>query len=196
VLELGCGAARWSIELARRGARPIGFDLSERQLGQARRVLAAEPDVILPLVLGNSERLPFRDQSFDVVFCDHGAMTFSDPEVTVPEAARVLRAEGIFAFSMSSPLRDLCYDPSADTFSNHLVSDYAQLRRLEWEDEVDFQLPYGDWIRLFHENRLCVEALIEIRAPEGADTTYQDYVPYEWARRWPAENIWKARKHT
>jgi hypothetical protein len=35
--------------------------------------------------------------------------------------------------------------------------------------------------------------LIELQAPEGAQTSY-DYVPQEWARRWPAENIWKARR--
>ena len=35
VLELGCGAAQWSIALARVGARPVGIDLSERQLDHA-----------------------------------------------------------------------------------------------------------------------------------------------------------------
>jgi len=33
VIELGCGTAYWSAWLARRGARPVGLDLSERQLG-------------------------------------------------------------------------------------------------------------------------------------------------------------------
>src|SRR5919106_4175436 len=37
VMELGCGAARWSIALAKLGARPMGLDLSGRQLGHARR---------------------------------------------------------------------------------------------------------------------------------------------------------------
>src|SRR5207249_2798867 len=37
VIELGCGAAQWSIALARRGARPVGVDLSETQLAHARR---------------------------------------------------------------------------------------------------------------------------------------------------------------
>jgi 2-polyprenyl-3-methyl-5-hydroxy-6-metoxy-1,4-benzoquinol methylase len=39
VLELGCGAAQGSIDLARAGARPVGLDLSEGQLGHARRLL-------------------------------------------------------------------------------------------------------------------------------------------------------------
>src|SRR5690348_18030247 len=40
ILELGCGAARWAIELARLGARPVGLDLSSRQLEYARRFMA------------------------------------------------------------------------------------------------------------------------------------------------------------
>src|SRR5260370_27817321 len=32
ILELGCGAAQWSVALAQVGARPVGLDLSERQL--------------------------------------------------------------------------------------------------------------------------------------------------------------------
>src|SRR5437016_8849768 len=39
VLELGCGAARWSIALAGRGARPVGLDFSARQLQHARRLM-------------------------------------------------------------------------------------------------------------------------------------------------------------
>ena len=35
--------------------------------------------------------------------------------------------------------------------------------------------------------------LLEPQIPEGAATTY-DFAPYEWARRWPAEEVWKARK--
>ena len=49
VLELGCGAAQGSIDLARAGARPVGLDLSEGQLGHARRLIL-EAGVDVPLV--------------------------------------------------------------------------------------------------------------------------------------------------
>ena len=50
-------------------------------------------------------------------------------------------------------------------------------------------------VRILRENGLSVEALIELRAPEGASKhEYYDTVDVEWARRWPAEEIWKARK--
>jgi SAM-dependent methyltransferase len=111
----------------------------------------------------------------------------------VPEAARVLRPGGLLAFNKPSPLIDLCYDLANDRVEESLVNDYFDLDRFEDDETVDFQLPYGDWIRLFRANGLDLEDLVEIRAPEGATSTY-DFVPQEWARRWPAENIWKARK--
>src|SRR6266480_2268198 len=54
ILELGCGAAQWSIALARLGARPVGLDLSERQLEHARRLMA-EAGVEFPLVKASAE---------------------------------------------------------------------------------------------------------------------------------------------
>jgi hypothetical protein len=59
---------------------------------------------------------------------------------------------------------------------------------------VVFQLGYGDWIRLFRACGLTVEDLVELRPPEDGWTTSTGYVPLEWARRWPAEHIWKVRK--
>jgi len=101
VLELGCGAAQWSIALAGLGARCVGLDNSARQLEHARRGMAAA-GVDFPLVHASAETAPLPDASFDVVFCDHGAMTFADPERTVPEAARLLRPGGLFAFNAES----------------------------------------------------------------------------------------------
>jgi hypothetical protein len=38
-----------------------------------------------------------------------------------------------------------------------------------------------------------VEDLIDVRPPEGSTTSYE-YVTLEWARQWPGEEIWKARR--
>src|SRR5512139_1952386 len=78
ILELGCGAAQWSIALAKAGARPVGLDLSEKQLEHARRHMAAA-GVDFPLVHASAGSVPLPDLSFDIVFCDYGAMTFGDP---------------------------------------------------------------------------------------------------------------------
>ena len=61
------------------------------------------------------------------------------------------------------------------------------------DTSVEFHLPHGEWIRLLRANGLEIEDLIEIQAPEGTTTRYE-FATVEWARRWPLEEIWKARK--
>lgn len=189
VLELGCGAAQWSIALAEDGARPVGIDLSAKQLAHARRSAAS-----LPLVQGSAEDLPFADGSFDLVFCDHGAMGFSDPHRSVPEVARILRPGGRLAFAIASPFLFMCWNPKTEHVDSRLHADWFGMRSDEDEQTIQFQLPYGEWLDLFRSSALQVERLIHLRPPEGAATTYDDYVSLRWARSWPAEDLWVAAK--
>jgi SAM-dependent methyltransferase len=194
ILEFGCGGAQWSTALARNGARPVGFDLSERQLDHAV-ALREETGITIPLVQADAERAPFRDASFDVVFADYGAFCFADPYRTVPEATRVLRPGGLLAFSHMSPFFHIAYAPDADHAGERLVGDYFELYRQVYEDgTVEFNLPYGTWIRLFRDCGLVVEDLVEPRPPVGATSTYRDAEDAAWSRRWPAECIWRLRK--
>lgn len=194
VLEFGCGGAQWSIALARRGARMTGIDLSSVQLQHAREFVAAE-GLDVTLVEGNAERTPFADASFDIVFCDHGAMTFANPRKTVPEAARILRPGGLFIFNMATPWLDAATERTTEVVGDRLLVDYFDMP--PWQDSIGqttFQLGYGDWIRLFRQSGLAIEDLVEIRPKETATTTYEGYAPLEWARRYPAEHIWKVRR--
>ncbi|MFL5674271.1 MAG: class I SAM-dependent methyltransferase [Chloroflexota bacterium] len=192
VLEFGCGAAQWSIALAKRGARPVGLDFSAVQLDHARRLMA-QAGVDFPLVEASAEDVPLPDASFDVVFCDHGAMTFADPYRTVPEVARLLRRGGLFAFSHASPIEALAWAPDAEHAGDRLVLDYFGLHEIDDGDVTTFQLPYGEWIRLFRANGFVIEDLIEPRPPADAVSSYRDAESLAWARRWPSECIWRLR---
>jgi SAM-dependent methyltransferase len=192
VLELGCGAAQWSIALADLEARPVGIDLSSRQLDHAREAVR-RAGARVPLVHASAEELPFGDESFDVVFCDHGAMSFADPRATVPEAARVLRPGGLLAFAHESPFRFVCWDPETEVTGRTLHGEYFEMRSYEDETSASFQLPYGEWLALFQRSGFRVEDLIEPRPAPDAATTYEDWDP-EWCHRWPGENIWRVRK--
>jgi len=194
ILEFGCGAAQWSIFLSKRGARPVGFDLSGRQLRHAVRLMG-ELGASVPIVQASAIAVPFRDESFDIVFCDHGAMSFADPYRTVPEAARVLRLGGLFAFNMITPLFHICIDPVTDELDDRLHAAYFGMHRFEWPDDhsVEFHLSYGDWISVLAANGFTVERLVELQAPAGAVPPLE-HIPPGWAERWPSEEIWVARR--
>jgi SAM-dependent methyltransferase len=195
VLELGCGAARWSIALAQKGARPVGLDLSVSQLAKATR-LVRRARVDVPLVRASAEAIPFRAGSFDTVFCDWGAMTFCDPLRTVPGCARVLRPGGQLVFATASPIRMLAHDRRSDRQSLRLRRPYFGMHRLELGTTVEFQMPYGEWIGLFAENDLDVVRLVETRPRPGPGTAYLNRNDARWALRWPMETIWKLRKRS
>lgn len=193
VLEYGCGAAQWSIALSLDGAWAVGFDQSRRQLAHAERISRAQRASV-PLICASGEAVPFRDASFDIVFCDHGAMSFCDPAVTVPQVARLLRPNGLFAFSQATPLLYLTWNRKRERQSMKLQEPYFGMSLFDFgEGTIDFSLPHGEWIRLLREHGFVIEDLIELQPPEGAASTYTEFVPYSWARQWPAEQIWKAR---
>ena len=194
-LELGCGAAQWTVELARRGARATGIDVSTAQLRLAQKHLS-DKGVDASLVQGSAEELPFSDASFDLVMCDHGALSFVDPRVAIPEVSRVLRPSGRLAFSIHSPLLFICWNPRTEKVDRRLHFDYYEMRSEADESSIQFQLPYAEWIDLFHANEMDVKRLVHLRPADDATTTYDDYAPYEWARRWPAEDLWVADKRS
>jgi SAM-dependent methyltransferase len=190
MLELGCGAAQWSVALAERGAHVMGLDVSRAQLRHARRSAPA-----LPLVLASGEQLPFSDESFDVVFSDHGALSFCDPDVSVPECGRVLRPGGLLAFCCTHPMLYLTWDDAREQQTRKLHMDYAQLGQMALDEgTIDWVLPPGAWIDVLRAAGFEVEGLVELCAGEDASTTYAEFAPPKWARRWPAEWIWKARR--
>jgi SAM-dependent methyltransferase len=194
VLELGCGAAEWSRALARLGARVTGLDNSEERLAHARRAVEQE-GVDVTLLHASAESIPLPDASFDVVMADWGAPTFADPYLFVPEVARVLRPGGLFAFSGATPLAWIAWDRPTDNWGDRLQRDYFGMHN--WDDPegaVEFNLPTGEWIRLFRANGFEIEDLIEVQPPAGATSTYRDETATGWARRWPMEQIWKVRR--
>jgi SAM-dependent methyltransferase len=195
-VELGCGTAYLSAWLARRGARPVGVDPTPAQLETARRLMA-ETGIEFPLVEAPGESVPLPDASFDLALSEHGAAVWADPYRWVPEAARLLRPGGRLVFLHGHPLTDLCY-PQVGEVTRTLQRPYFGMHRFVWDERsgVEYQLTHGEWIRVLRDAGFEIERLLELQAPEDA-VTHEYYgadLPVEWARRWPAEEIWVARK--
>ena len=195
VIELGCGTAYVSAWLAKRGAKPVGIDNSPKQLETARR-LQAQHGIEFPLLLGNAETVPYPDASFDYAISEYGAAIWCDPYKWIPEAARLLRPGGELMFFGNSVQLMVC-TPTEDEdapVTTQLERPLFGMNRFAWSDNsTEFHISHGDRIRLLRDCGFEVLDLIEVRPPEGATTTYP-WITLEWARQWPCEEAWKARK--
>lgn len=194
-IELGCGTGYVSAWLARRGARPVGIDSSGAQLRTAR-ALQQEFGIEFPLLQGNAERVPMPDGSFDLAISEYGASIWCDPYKWIPEAARLLRPGGELVFLVNSVFAMLTIPDQEDVpAGDRLLRPYFGMHRFEWSDDesVEFHLAHGELIALLRNCGFTIEQLLEIQPPENATTRYR-YVTLEWARRWPCEEVWRARR--
>jgi SAM-dependent methyltransferase len=194
-IELGCGTGYVSAWLARRGARPVGIDNSARQL-EAARAFQQEFGIEFPLLHGDAEQVPYPDESFDLAISEYGASIWCDPYAWIPEAARLLRPGGELVFLVNSIFTILCGpDDEAKPAGDRLLRPLFGMHRVEWpdEDSVEFHLPPGKMIDLLGDSGFELAELIEVRPPTEPEKT-DPHIPLDWARRWPCEEVWRARK--
>jgi 2-polyprenyl-3-methyl-5-hydroxy-6-metoxy-1,4-benzoquinol methylase len=107
VLDLGCGQGFFSRELARRGARVVGIDITEELVAYARRheehnPLGIEYHVMSAAVM--SQR--WKPGSFDLVTACMALQDFADVAASLRNAFAVLRAGGRLVFSVPHPGTD------------------------------------------------------------------------------------------
>ena len=193
-IELGCGSGVVCAWLTRLGFRSVGVDFAPAQLKLASQ-LQRQWELSFPLVPANAEEVPFDDESFDVAISEYGASVWCNPRRWLPEAHRLLRPEGRLVFFTNSALLMACTPTDGSETTDRLVRSYFSTYRVEFPDEdaVEFHLTHGHWVRLLRASGFVLENLIEVRPPRGAQPRFE-FVSTEWARRWPSEEIWVARK--
>ena len=89
-LDLACGTGDIARELASRGARVTGLDVTHRMLQLARRKTTT-----IDFVCGDMTSLPFGDALFDVVSTGYGLRNVPDLPIALREMHRVLKAGGL-----------------------------------------------------------------------------------------------------
>jgi len=105
ILEIACGGAQNSIALSKWGAKAFGVDLSRKQILYGRKLVRNE-NAEVSLLVCNIEKLPFKDESFDIVTTAVSLHYAPDLNAVVSEASRVLVKDGYFTFSAAHPLSE------------------------------------------------------------------------------------------
>jgi ubiquinone/menaquinone biosynthesis C-methylase UbiE len=199
VIELGCGTAYFGAWLKKLGARRVvGVDITPAQLATARE-MNAEFGLGLEFIEANAENVPLPDASFDLVFSEYGASIWCDPYLWIPEAARLLRPGGELLFMRNGTLQILC-SPDDEVVGERLVRPQKGMHHIDWQDEevgptTDFHISPSEQFRLLRDTGFELLDFRELYAPADAvDHPYYKWTPAAWAKQWPAEEIWRARK--
>ena len=198
VIDLGCGTGYFGAWLKRRGARRVvGVDVTPAQLTTARR-LDREFKLGVEFLEANAEDVPLPDGSFDLAISEYGASLWCDPYVWIPEAARLLRRGGELVFLRNSTLVILC-SPDEANVTQRLARPQKGIHRFDWIDEdgptTEFHIGGSDMFQLLRDTGFDVLDFRELFAPEDAtDHDFYKWVGASWAKRWPAEEIWRAKK--
>ena len=126
---------------------------------------------------------------------EYGASVWCNPRRWLPEAHRLLRPEGQLIFFTNGAILMACTPTDGGAAGDRLVRDYFSKYRVEFPGEggVEFHLTHGHWVRLLRSTGFVLENLIEVRPLPKTKPRFA-LVSLEWARRWPSEEIWVARK--
>ena len=197
VIELGCGTAYFGAWLKKGGAkRVVGVDITPAQLETAR-AMNTEFGLGLDFIEDNAEDVPLPDASFDLAFSEYGASIWCDPYRWIPEAARLLRSGGELVFMCNTDIVQVC-SPDEEKVAERLVRPLRGMRRLDWTSEgvsTEFHIPTAQMFGLLRRTGFDVLEYRQLYAREDSeDHPYYSFVPVEWARQWPSEEIWRARK--
>lgn len=104
ILDIATGTGDLAISLTKTNAtKIIGLDISDGMLEVGRQKIASKNlDEIISMVIGDSEDLPFEDNSFDAISVAFGVRNFMNLEKGLSEILRVLKPHGVFVILETS----------------------------------------------------------------------------------------------
>ena len=135
VLDVGSGIGGTSHCLAEAfGCHVTGIDLTEEYC-QAAEMLSARTNLkhLVDFYQGDATKLPFDDQSFDVIWTEHVAMNIPEKLRLYKEMYRVLKSGGTLAIYdvLAGPFGDVLFPvPWARTSESSFLVEPAELRKL------------------------------------------------------------------
>ena len=99
VLDLGCGYGYYTDYFQSVGADTVGIDGSEKMIEIARDKYPNCKFYVCDI----TKKLPFDNDTFDIIFCNQVLMDVDDIESVFCECSRVLKTSGILYYSIVHP---------------------------------------------------------------------------------------------
>ena len=129
ILDIATGTADFAIEaIALSPKKIVGVDISEGMLEKGKKKInKLELDNIISLSYGDSENLPFDNESFDAITVGFGVRNFEDLNKGLSEIKRVLKKDGQLAILEFSKPKKFPIKQSFYLYSKFLLPFFGRL---------------------------------------------------------------------
>jgi demethylmenaquinone methyltransferase/2-methoxy-6-polyprenyl-1,4-benzoquinol methylase len=151
ILDIATGTGDLAINLAQTAASKIvGFDISPGMLEIGKKKIAKKQlDSKIEMILGDSENMPFENNSFDAITVAFGVRNFENLEKGLSEILRVLKPNGIFVILETSVPNKTPYKQGYKFYSKRIL---PLIGKLFSKDKVAYTylsesasvFPYGE----------------------------------------------------
>ena len=123
ILDIATGTGDLAINLAKTNASEIvGLDISEGMLEVGRKKIAQKKlDSKIKMILGDSENLPFDDNTFDAITVAFGIRNFESLERGLAEIHRVLKPNGMFVILETSVPTNPLYKAGYSFYTKYIL---------------------------------------------------------------------------
>ena len=150
ILDIATGTGDFAIMLAAiKPKKIVGLDISAGMLDVGKKKVKEKGlDNLIDMVLGDSENLPFEDNSFDAVTVGFGVRNFENLDKGLLEINRVLRPGGIFVVLETSQPETFPFKQIYKFHSKYIIPLLGRLfskdqKAYEYLPESAKAFPYG-----------------------------------------------------
>jgi ubiquinone/menaquinone biosynthesis C-methylase UbiE len=201
VLEIGCGGGQCSIAFAKQGALVTSIDIAAAQIEIARE-LAEQNGVSITIIQRDmSDLSPIHSESQDIVFSAYAFHYVDDISACFREVHRVLKADGLFVWSVGHPFTDIL-DPETMLPTRSYYDTGKVVGGLEVSDEPGYAFAsnyrtVSDFYNTVVDAGFRVERMLE---PDVRPVDPEDPRSKEWNQNpryrelFPTALIFKCRK--
>jgi demethylmenaquinone methyltransferase / 2-methoxy-6-polyprenyl-1,4-benzoquinol methylase len=123
ILDIATGTGDLAILMVKTSAEKIvGLDISDGMLEVGRQKIAAQQlSNKIEMVLGDSEKMPYSDNTFDAITVAFGVRNFENLEIGLAEILRVLKPNGIFVILETSVPDKFPYRQGYQFYSKYIL---------------------------------------------------------------------------
>ncbi|MFC4402411.1 class I SAM-dependent methyltransferase [Gracilibacillus xinjiangensis] len=177
VLDVATGGGHTANALAPFAKEVTAFDLTKKMLAAAEQFIVSNGHKNVAFVQGDAEKLPFADESFDIVTCRIAPHHFPDIDSFIAEVYRVLKHEGRFLLDDNVAPENKEWDQFYNTIEKRRdPSHHRAWKKSEWLQKIERNgFEVSEWIG-FRKTFVFESWFNRMKQPEEEKKALNSYI--------------------